>query len=405
MRPYSPSDSLNSPRAIGRVLLPLLVLSAWACGSEDTLAGPSEGGAELATAAALPRFVQIGIGANHTCAVTGGGLIYCWGHNSSGQLGDGTTVDRLKPVPVQGGALRFRRVTAGSHHTCAETIDRKAYCWGNNYWGQLGIGTSGAGRLTPVPVAGGRIFRLVEAGFLHTCGVTVAEAYCWGDNLAGQLGDPGSTGFTRNTPVRVAGGLAFKAIDPGANHTCGLTTSSRVFCWGDNSFGQLGDGTTGYHLVPGPVAGNRLYKQVRAGSLHSCAISDDDKAYCWGDNFSGSIGDGTTVRRLFPTAVSGGRSYQELSAGASQNCAVDLSRHSWCWGNNAFGALGDGTTTNRLVPVATRGGLEFVGLKAGVHSCGVTAVGQVHCWGRNGSGQVGDGTTTNRLRPSLVGGS
>jgi alpha-tubulin suppressor-like RCC1 family protein len=385
--------------------LPLLALSAAACGSVDTPAGPSEGPADLATAAALPSFLQIAIGGNHTCALTGGGLIYCWGYNFFGQLGDGTTQNRLKPVPVQGGALRFRRVTAGSWHTCAETTEGKAYCWGNNNWGQLGIGTSGAGRLTPVPVFGGRTFSLVEAGFQHTCAVTVRDAYCWGDNQFGQLGEPASTGFTRNVPVLVAGGLAFKWVAPGAKHTCGLTTASRVFCWGNNSFGQLGDGTSAYHLVPGPVAGSRLYKYVRAGSLHSCALGMDDKAYCWGDNSSGEIGDGTTTRRLVPRAVSGGRRYQGLSAGSSQNCATDLAKHSWCWGSNAFGALGDGTTTTRLVPVATRGSLEFVRLKAGVHSCGVTAGGQAYCWGYNGFGEIGDGTRINRLRPRLVGGS
>lgn len=389
------------------MLLPLLALSAAACGSENTLAGPSEGGADLATTAALPSFVQIAIGGNHTCAVTGGGLIYCWGHNFFGQLGDGTTQDRLLPVRVKAGTLHFRRVTAGSYHTCAETTDGKAYCWGNNYWGQLGIGgTSGASRLTPVAVAGGRTFRRVEAGSQHTCGVTTgSEAYCWGDNQYGQLGDPPSTGFTRRSPVRVAGGLAYKAIDPGADHTCALTSSSRVYCWGSNSDGQLGDGTTAYHLSPAGIAGNRLYKQVSTGSSHSCALGLDNKAYCWGNNFSGQIGDGTNTRRLTPTAVSGGRSYQGLSAGGADNCATDLASRSWCWGNNAFGALGDGTTTNRSVPVATRGGLTFERLNAGLHSCGVTAGGQAYCWGYNGFGEIGDGTKINRLRPRLVGGS
>jgi len=387
------------------MLLPLLVLSAAACGSENTVAGPSESGAEPAVTATLPSFVQITIGSNHTCAVTGGGLIYCWGYNFFGQLGDGTTQDRLTPVPIQGGALRFRRVTAGSHHTCAETTAGKAYCWGNNTWGQLGIGaTTGASRLTPGLVGSGRTFSWVQAGPQHTCGVSSGIAYCWGDNQFGQLGDPGSTGFTRTSPVPVAGGLAFKWVDPGANHTCGLTTSSRVYCWGSNTFGQLGT-ATGYQLAPAPIAGNRLYKQVSTGSAHSCALGIDDKAYCWGDNFSGQIGDGTTSRRMVPTAVAGGRSYRGLSAGGGQNCAVDLARHSYCWGNNFYGALGDGTTINRSVPVPTGGGLVFEMLNAGLHSCGVTTSGTAYCWGYNGKGELGDGTKSNRWQPRRVGGT
>ncbi len=405
MGPHSRLVRLSFPRAFARMLLPLLVLSAAACDSENTLAGPSENGADLAVTATPPSFVYITVGSTHTCAVTSLGLIYCWGYNYFGQLGDGTTQDRLKPVPVQGGALRFRRVTAGSYHTCGEATDGKAYCWGNNTWGQLGIGTtSGASRLTPAAVVGGRTFSWVQAGFQHTCGVTGGNAYCWGDNQFGQLGDPGSTGFTRTSPVLVAGRLAFKWVDPGAKHTCGLTTSSQVFCWGSNSSGQLGDGTTAYHLAPGPIAGNRLYKQVSTGSVHSCALGIDHKAYCWGENVSGQIGDGTTSRRLVPRAVAGGRSYRGLSAGGSQNCAVDLARHSYCWGSNADGALGDGTTINRSVPVATRGGLVFQMLNAGLHSCGVTTGGSAYCWGYNGFGEIGDGTKINRLRPRLVGG-
>ncbi len=406
MRPRSRLVSLSFPRAIARMLIPLLALAAAACGSEDTVAGPSEDGADLASVATLPSFAQIDVGGQHTCAVTRGGLIYCWGYNFFGQLGDGTTGNRLKPVLVKGGALRFRRVTAGSYHTCAETTEAKAYCWGNNTWGQLGIGsTSGASRLTPAAVVRVSVFNRVEAGSVHTCGVINGDAYCWGDNQFGQLGDPASHGFTRNAPVRVSGAAALKSVDPGGSHTCGVTASSRVFCWGDNSLGQIGQGTqNSFH---GPVlVGNRLFKKVSAGSAHNCAIAFDDKAYCWGDNTGGQIGDGTTARRLLPEAVRGGRTFQEISAGGAQTCATDMAKHNWCWGNNAFGGLGDGTTTTRLLPVATLGWLRFDRRpSAGAHSCAVTVGGQAYCWGSNSNGQVGDGTRINRLRPRLVAGS
>jgi alpha-tubulin suppressor-like RCC1 family protein len=374
------------------------------CASDDAPTGPSVAAPALATST-LPSFVQVSVSDAHTCAVTTGGLIYCWGSNVFGALGDGTKVNRLLPVRVHGGTLRFRRVTAGFAHTCAETTDGKAYCWGSNSLATLGIGPAdNFDHLTPVAVVGGLTFRLVESGPLHVCGVTTSEqVYCWGLNDYGQLGRPVAGAY--GSPVLVPGGLHFRSVSAGGNHTCGITTASAAYCWGANDRGQLGDSTTSNRTVPVSVYGSHQFKQVSAGSLHTCGLTTGDRAFCWGDNTGAQLAQGSfVVRRLVPSKVRGDHLFQGLSAGGFQNCATDLQSQAYCWGTNPDGQLGDGTTETRAVPVAVKGGLTFDRLNTGETTCGVVG-GKVYCWGGNQFGQVGDGTTTVRLLPVPVGGS
>lgn len=397
----------TSARAAACTLLPSLALMAAGCGSEDTPAGPSARPPELAVTT-LPSFVQVSIGDLHTCAVTAGGLIYCWGRNYDGQLGDSTTQDRLTPVRVHGGALRFRRVVAGYSHTCAETTEGKAYCWGENLAGVLGSGWNSDERHTPAPVAGGHTFRLIDGGDLHVCGVTTSgQVYCWGSNDSGELGRPASV-VGQPTPVLVPGNREFTKVSAGGSHTCGVTVSSVVYCWGDNSDGQLGDGTTTSRSIPAPVYGRPKFKQVSAAGTHTCALTIDDRAFCWGKNNVGQLGDATVaVRRLIPRAVVGDHRFQGLSAGGAQNCAADLSGHAYCWGLNSFGQLGDGTARNiRRRPIAVHGGLLFKVVNTDhQHTCGVTG-GKVYCWGSNAFGALGDGTTVDHALPTpVVGGN
>lgn len=182
--------------------------------------------------------------------MTAAGNAYCWGWNLHGQLGDGTNTDRNAPVPVNAAGFSFGGISAGGGNTCGVTIAGDAYCWGLNNWGQLADGTN-TDRDTPVPVnTGGLSFGDISAGVNHTCGVTTDEdAYCWGENFGGQLGD--GTNADRNTPVAVdAGGLNFADISAGLFHTCGVTTAGDAYCWGSNSWGQLGDATNTDSNVP-----------------------------------------------------------------------------------------------------------------------------------------------------------
>jgi alpha-tubulin suppressor-like RCC1 family protein len=375
----------------------------------DEAAGPR---VATAVSAGTLAFAQVSTGAFHTCGVTTAGRAYCWGGNDKGQLGDGTTVvnvTRTTPVAVVGG-LRFRHVTAGYEHTCGVTTDDRVYCWGLNFFGQLGNGTQGSDHFlvaTPAEVVGGHRFRQVRAGYSHTCAITRSDlAFCWGENIYGQLGDGTTIGDAtpdrgRATPVRVLGELQWRQLSGGGEHTCGVTQTDQLYCWGLNDHGQLGNGTTTNRLKPAPVSGGRQFRQVDAGGYHTCAVTTGNLAYCWGFNFVGALGDGTTTQRLTPGAVAGLRRFDHVNAGDLHTCGVTLARRGFCWGRNATGQLGDGTTISRLRPVQPGGGLELRQVSGGLlHTCGVTTDDLAYCWGSGGL--LGDGTTTRRLLPVPV---
>ena len=388
-----------------------LVIGVLGCGRDaDSPTGPAgapEPAPSVAEAAASTLvFSQVSTDDTHTCGITTDNLAYCWGHNGSGELGDGTPnqYTTLVPVAVAGGH-RFRQVSAGGA-TCAVTTSYRAYCWGEGAGGALGNGTETPTQLTPVPVSGGLQFLQVEAGEFHTCGVTYPDrrAYCWGENQLGELGDGTST--RRLVPVLVAGGHRFREVSPGRFHTCGVTTSDQAYCWGWNNVGQIGDGTdVPQRLRPTLVAGGHAFRQLDAGSEHNCAVTTTQRAFCWGSGRFGEIGDGKTYLRYTPRAVAGGLSFDRVSAGNHHTCGETQANLAYCWGYNGWGALGDGTTTQRLTPVRVAGGLSFAQLSAGgFHTCGKTPAGVAWCWGDNFYGQLGDGTQATRQAPVPVAG-
>jgi alpha-tubulin suppressor-like RCC1 family protein len=175
-------------------------------------------------------------------------VLFCWGWNESGQLGDGTRDNRAVPTRVLAGAIRFRQVSTGFQYTCAVTTADVAYCWGSNEYAKLGNGTWSRSIDTPrSKVKGGIRFRSVDAGDWHTCGLaTDGAAYCWGK-------PPGSLTMYR-LPMPVEGGLTFRQLNANSEHTCGVTTANVGYCWGYNFKSQLGDGTTDFRATPVPVA-------------------------------------------------------------------------------------------------------------------------------------------------------
>lgn len=257
---------------------------------------------------------QFAPGGRHTCGITVAQVAYCWGENSDSQLGGGSFLDQFTPFPVTAPAgVTFRQVATGAFHSCGVTPQGAAYCWGSNGEGQLGDGvtflTRNWAELVAAPA--GVTFVEVATGREHSCGLTTAgTAYCWGDNRVGQLGD-GTAASRRLTPVLVAvpNGVTFTQITTGTGHACGLTPAGEAYCWGSNAYGQLGDGTTTTRLTPVRVAvpNGVTFVQITATSgAHTCGLTPAGAAYCWGDNRFGQLGDGTVTLRLTPTPVAGG---------------------------------------------------------------------------------------------------
>jgi alpha-tubulin suppressor-like RCC1 family protein len=388
----------------------LLALCA-ACGDGT---GPSLG--LLATSVAAGR--------HHTCAIAPDGAAQCWGARHVGQLGDGVAdaSSTHRPVPVTGG-LTFTVLESGLYHTCGVTAAGAAYCWGRNDFGQLGTSTSTSAcqdspcAAAPMPVEGGLRFRSVTGGFGHSCGVTTdRKAYCWGWNDRGQLGN--GTRSNSAAPVPVSGSLAFTSVEAGPLHTCGTTADGSAYCWGLDE-GRLGRGDaiemcdgSPCSTTPAPVSGGLRFSSVSAGSDHTCGLATGARAYCWGQNIVGQLGDGTITPHSKPVAVAGGLMFIALSAGAQHTCGLTTAGVAYCWGGNDVAELGSGsagptpciggTRPCSPTPVPVVGGLVFVSLRTGgFHSCSVTRANEVYCWGSNAYGKLGNTASEACPKPGL----
>lgn len=263
------------------------------------------------------RFVAISAGGDHTCALDAGGVAYCWGSDSRGQLGIGSRDSSTEPVPVAGD-LAFTHLDAGTVHTCGTSVDGGIWCWGYDRFGQLGPDSPGGGcgrsRCASIPVrVPGLEAHLLDAGGLHTCIVAADGAYCWGANLSGELGGGPALasgpagGPAHRAPVRVTGAPAFRSLSLGEHHSCGLTAQGTAYCWGNGGYGQVGSGVNGRAFpAPTAVAGSHGFTGLSAGMHHTCGVTAAGEAYCWGDNRAGQLGDGTLTGAAAPRPIGGG---------------------------------------------------------------------------------------------------
>jgi alpha-tubulin suppressor-like RCC1 family protein len=238
------------------------------------------------------------------------------------------------------------------------------------------------------------------------CGLTAAgEAFCWGAYAAGQLGNAAAE--EQSTPLRSAADLKLTSLALGGNtHTCAIDGQKAAFCWGNDTFGQLGTGTKTNAAQRSPMAvnGGHGFTTLALGAHFTCGLDGAGAAWCWGGNDAGQLGDGTTAEHLEPVAVQGGLHFTALTAGDSHACGLLADGTTRCWGSNAFGQLGTGSSGgNQPTPVALSGGVKLSALSGGEEfTCGIGVDHVAYCWGSNRSGWLGDGTELPRLAPTPV---
>jgi alpha-tubulin suppressor-like RCC1 family protein len=374
--------------------------------------GTTTGSSTPVVVSGLANAVALSAGEVSACVLLANGTAKCWGGNFFGQLGNGTTTNSSTPVVVSGlsSGTKAVAITAGGSNACGLLANGTAKCWGYNFRGGLGDGTT-TDSLTPVVVSGLTTAVAISSGAEYgpACALLAnGTAKCWGPNDTGQLGvgtfsGPEQCGGTpcSTTPAAVSGLTNAVAISAGGDHACALLVDGSARCWGGDYFGELGDGiilhcTSCASSAPVVVKGLANAVAISAGTAHSCALLANGTAKCWGDNESGQLGNGTTTSSSMPVVVSGLFSAVAISVGEGHSCALLSNGWAKCWGDNqAFGELGNGTTTNSSIPVVVKGLTTAVAITTGInHSCGVLANGTAKCWGANLNGELGDGTFT-----------
>ncbi|HSG81991.1 MAG TPA: Ig-like domain-containing protein [Gemmatimonadota bacterium] len=285
-------------------------------------------------------FGHLNGGHYHTCGVTSTNGGRCWGNNGSLRLGVLSTGETCSGEPCSTtprsvfGSIPFAVIAAGASHSCGVSTGGTTYCWGLNSSLQVGNDTTSFTYL-PLQVPTGGTLEQLSAYGDHNCGLRADDAVlCWGKNSWGQLGD--STRTTRAAPLVVKGGHAWTMVSAGSEHTCGVATDGLTYCWGQNLYGQLGDGTQTERTAPVPVQGGLTFASVSAGAQHTCAVTEGGMAYCWGEGSSGQLGDGLAEDTTEPVMVAGGLAFRSVSAGFRRTCGVTTLGGLYCWGDNVL---------------------------------------------------------------------
>ncbi|MFM7718129.1 MAG: InlB B-repeat-containing protein [Actinomycetota bacterium] len=370
-------------------------------------------------------WATVDAGWSHACALTAGGTAYCWGQNNKGQLGNGLSTNSPVPVKVSMPAGRvFTAIDAGQSVTCAVADDGALYCWGQNSDGELGIGTTDSNvHSTPtrISISGNPVFSSVSVGWGTACAVTTGGvAYCWGKNSTGQVGD--GTLTNRLSPVAVTGLTGVSAVAVGTSFSCARTSAGSAYCWGGDSGGTLGNGqadndaqwdvslqysTSPVQVVgPGGVSYLSGIADLSAGSARVCAVATSGDAYCWGDTLQGGAGNGASVpsspETLYaPALVVGSHNFTDISPGLLHTCGVADGGKVFCWGQDGEEALGDGvqngTVTSTSTPQTVTGLSDPVAslvTSGSQFACSLLISKVIKCWGDDNYGQIGEGGGT-----------
>jgi alpha-tubulin suppressor-like RCC1 family protein len=280
------------------------------------------------------------------------GTLWCWGINSRGEIGDGTTTERTTPVQVTSLGSAVASVSSGKDHTCAILTNGTLWCWGYNEWGQLGDGTT-IDRDTPVQVTAlGSSLSTVSCSDSYTCAaLTDGTLWCWGYNGAGQLGDGTTTPRLSPEQIAVGSGGSVVSLSTGGGDACVILSSGTLWCWGNNNSGQLASTASGLTPVQIAALGNGL-ASASVGGGFECAVLTNGTLWCWGTGSGGALGQGSPTGSDTPGQVTAlGSSVASVAAGTSVTCATLTNGTLWCWGSNELGEIGDGTVIERNTPV------------------------------------------------------
>jgi alpha-tubulin suppressor-like RCC1 family protein len=326
-------------------------------------------------------------------------------------------VDSISLKVTRDKSMEWVKLTAGYDHSCAINSNDDAYCWGQNSAGQIGNGNT-TNQIRPTLVAGGFKWSMISAGYNSSCGITKdGEGYCWGVGNAGQLGNGGTANSSVPVPISVSGGDRWADIDAGGATVCGVTTDGRGFCFGSNTSGQLGDGTTVAKSVRTLIPGTRIWKKIRLGwkswnnqwttnLVTTCGMTTSNEIFCWGDNAAGQLGDGNPGESAnsSPIKLLAAKEWKDLEVGEGHVCAITASNDGYCWGWNPNGQVGIGSMVDQSTPSLVLNDIKWTKIGLGKSSsCGINTVGKGYCWGLNGNGQAGNGVTSpSQTTPAAV---
>ena len=379
---------------------------------------------------------QVSVGDEHTCALKKNGKVSCWGSHHWGHLGDGVNSTTLKDVPVaviglygQGELNDIKQISVGAEHTCAVSTEGNVFCWGKGHKGQLGKIVQAADYATPLKVSGVNGYgslggiEQVSLGEQHSCALNVGgQVFCWGAKANGVLGHGVSESGIQGSPIQVKSlnGLSvlggIEQISSGRKHTCALKYDGSVYCWGLGESGRLGNGddlnesSTLPVQVKGPNGNGFLGAIVRlnTGGNHTCALNEKGIVYCWGQGSNGQLGSELFANSNVPVKVlEGGRALEDIkdiAAGLLHTCAIKKGGQVLCWGFGESGRLGYDEYSSSSTPVFVASGAgvtvplnlsrhriseKISGL--GLHHCALHKDGTAHCWGNGTDGQLGSG--------------
>ena len=344
---------------------------------------------------------MIAAGSDKTCAVATDGSLWCWGYRVTGS----NNID-VSDIPVRiDRANDWAAVSPGYNGACGIKTNGSLWCWGDYVpmtYGRYNFGAGATGAPYQVSALN---WSTVSSGYSYTCAILQKKTlYCWrsseySPSVYGKYSfDEGTAGMTN-----IGDSSLWVDVSTGGRHTCGINVDGSILCWGDNTYGQIGNGSTAQVKSPVMVGGNSTWSDVSAGGFHTCGIKNDGSLWCWGSNGNGQLGDGTSIDRATPVQAGNETDWASVQCGSGHTCGTKSDGSLRCWGGNHYGQIGDGTTDDRSAPTKVSGG-EWASVTVGDdHTCAADKWGNIWCWGDNRNGQVGDGTYEDGVCDKFVG--